>query len=73
MMTISPCFAACKLLPPLTVIGGIFLISRICSAISFPRDSSLDPINICSPAIANRNASPCPSGPVPPIIEIILI
>src|SRR6266851_2905133 len=44
--------------------------SRKNFAVSCARDAARDPIRMCSPAFAIRNASPEPSAPVPPRIAI---
>src|SRR5713101_4862106 len=44
--------------------------SRKTFAVSCAREASRDPIRMCSPAVAIRNASPEPSAPVPPRIAI---
>src|SRR5437588_1445748 len=42
-------------------------------AVSAARFVSREPMTICSPAAAQRAASPEPSGPVPPRIPIFLL
>src|SRR6267143_1188231 len=45
--------------------------SRNSLAVSCARAASREPIRMCSPAFAIRNASPQPSAPVPPRIAIV--
>ena len=57
--------------PPMRCKRLVPAISRSPAAASEARLSSRDPMTTGCPAMANRSASPRPSGPVPPITAMV--
>src|SRR5206468_2243047 len=54
-----------------TIFAEAPILPRNCAAASCARAASREPITISTPALAQRYASPEPSGPVPPTIAIL--